>query len=174
MYAIEHIETTDVPRVMELVGRAIRDMEGKGIEQWDDVYPDASIFSMDAGFYTLRGLFEGAKLIGVFTLNEYQDEEYKDVDWELDDPAPLVLHRLCLDPEYQGKGLAKLILSHVENYARANGYRSIRLDAFNENPASLALYSKTGFEKRGMVRFRKGDFACFEKILDDAPSGGQR
>ncbi len=41
-----------------------------------------------------------------------------------------------------------------------------RLDAFTLNHISLSLYRSLGFQDRGIVRFRKGLFICFEKTLD--------
>ena len=41
----------------------------------------------------------------------------------------------------------------------------IRLDAFGDNPGAIALYRKLGYWEAGMVRFRRGEFLCFEKSL---------
>ncbi len=165
MYSIDFLDHQALPAIMSLIGRVIARQSKEGIEQWDDIYPDAVTFARDIGNFCQRGLFSDGNLIGIMSLNEYQDREYSEVSWELADPCPLMLHRLALDPDWQGKGLAQLMMHYAEEYARANGYASIRLDAYSLNPASLKLYRALGYSERGIVSYRKGQFICFEKIL---------
>jgi GNAT superfamily N-acetyltransferase len=157
--------------IMSLVTRAIARMDGQGIPQWDEVYPNRNDFAADIGARCLYGLAVDGALAGIVTLNEEQDEEYAEVAWRNDDPKPLVVHRLCVDPDHQGKGCAKALLDFAEDYARAHGYRTIRLDAFTLNPVSLSLYRTRGYSERGVVRFRKGLFVCFEKSIVTGSSG---
>jgi len=77
----------------------------------------------------------------------------------------LVIHRLCIDPKFKGQRLATKFVKFAEDFGRANNYKSIRLDAFVENQHALNLYQKNGYQVRGTVAFRKGDFYCFEKKL---------
>lgn len=150
---------------MALVARSLERMDAQGIPQWDGVYPNRETFAADIESRCLFGLAVDGALAGIVTLNEEQDREYAEVDWQCDDPRPLVIHRLCVDPLFQGRGYAKAILQFAEDYARGRGYRSIRLDAFTLNPVSLSLYRAHGYSERGVVRFRKGLFLCFEKSI---------
>jgi RimJ/RimL family protein N-acetyltransferase len=163
MYTFNVLESSREEEIMRLIGRSVARLEELGIHQWDEIYPDAGTIRKDLESGTMRGLFIDGVLAGIFVLNEYQDREYSDVAWEIDDPRPLVFHRLCVDPDWQGKGLAKRILGYVDEYAQNHGYRSLRFDAFSENPISLGLYRALGYRERGQVRFRKGLFFCFEK-----------
>ena len=165
MHTIKPLEANSTDAIMKLIARATATLDEKGIPQWDEIYPDRTTIARDIDNGTLYGLLDEDTIAGILVLNENQDREYDDVTWELDDEKPLVLHRLCLSPDYQGKGLSKVMMGFVEDYARGNGYRSIRLDAFTLNPISLSLYRSLGFVARGEVRFRKGRFICFEKIL---------
>ena len=167
MYLFNIPDTSIVPAVMKLLERATQRLDELGIHQWDSVYPDAGTITADIQNGTLHALMNGDKLAGILVLNEYQDPEYNDVQWAHTDEKPLILHRLCLDPDYQGKGISKLMMTHVEEYARKNNYQSIRLDAFAENWISLKLYESIGFSIQGMVHFRKGQFYCFEKSISE-------
>ncbi|HNY17996.1 MAG TPA: GNAT family N-acetyltransferase [Treponemataceae bacterium] len=151
--------------VMALIERATKRLDAIGIPQWDEIYPNRDVLAADIAARTLYGLSVDGTLAGIVVLNEYQDAEYGEVQWELADPRPLVIHRLCVDPDFQGKGFAKALMAFAENFARDKGHRSIRLDAFTLNPLSLGLYRALRFSERGTVRFRKGRFYCFEKIL---------
>jgi RimJ/RimL family protein N-acetyltransferase len=60
-------------------------------------------------------------------------------------------------------------MSFAEQHALAVGYRTVRLDAFVDNPVALHLYERLGYRDAGTVRHRTGRFRCFEKEL--APAG---
>ncbi|MDA3901785.1 MAG: GNAT family N-acetyltransferase [Spirochaetes bacterium] len=98
-------------------------------------------------------------------LNNVQSEEYSQINWTYHDNNPLILHRLCVSPEYQNRGIAKEMILFAENYAEQNGFKTIRFDAFVKNPISVAIYNKMGYECCGVVEFRKGEFFCFEKRI---------
>ena len=165
MDKITHLYKEHIPEVMSLVTEAIQHMDTNGIPQWDEIYPTRAIFEKDVNENTLFGYFIENTLAGVIVLNWFQDKEYEEIDWKLDDELPLVVHRLCISPKLQGRGLAKLLVKFAEDFAKGNKYKSIRLDAFTKNPISVGLYRKLGYEERGSVNFRMGEFLVFEKEM---------
>ena len=76
-----------------------------------------------------------------------------------------LFHRLCVNPAYQNRGIAKDTLSHIEQELRKSNIEAVRLDAFSENPYALSLYQKAGYEKVGVADWRKGRFYLMEKRL---------
>lgn len=111
------------------------------------------------------GVFNNNELVGIVVLNEVQPSEYSAIKWEHEDNRPLVMHRLCVHPNFQQQRIAGRLLKLSEQFATDNTYRSIRLDAFCRNPFALHLYEKSGYARRGTVTFRKGEFYCYEKML---------
>jgi ribosomal protein S18 acetylase RimI-like enzyme len=87
------------------------------------------------------------------------------VKWEINSGKQLVVHRLCIDPKYQGQGIARTLMDYAEQYGKEQGYGSIRLDAFVNNPRACRLYEGLGYKAVGTVEFRKGKFYCFEREL---------
>ena len=79
-----------------------------------------------------------------------------------------MVHRLMVDPRYQGRGIAGELMRFAEDRAGELGYDAIRLDAFSANPRALWLYQRLGYHDAGCVTFRKGLFRCFEKRLGRA------
>lgn len=150
-------------KLMAAVRAASAAMLEKGIDQWDEVYPNLAVLKKDIGKGDLFVLDEDGAIKGMVVLNEFQDKEYADVRWKLTEGRPLVVHRLCVHPEFQGMGAARRLMAFAEDYAQKNGYSSIRLDTFTQNPTSVALYAKLGYAEAGTVTFRKGVFYCFEK-----------
>ncbi len=51
----------------------------------------------------------------------------------------MVIHRLAVDPEFQGLGLSSILMKYVENYAIKNSYFAIRLDAYTGNEVVTIL-----------------------------------
>jgi len=78
----------------------------------------------------------------------------------------LAVHRLCVNPVFQGQGVGKKLMRFAVHYARENKYSSIRLDAFTNNPVSVGLYDSLGYQRRGNVSFVPGKISyCYEKVL---------
>lgn len=162
---ILNIQLQDLNEVMSLIKEAIAEMDNHHIFQWDEVYPDYKTLSSDIQSETMFGIFKNAELAGIVVLDKNQSQEYSDVKWELDNDHPLIMHRLCVRPKYQGQGIAKQLIKFSEQFAIENGLKSLRLDAFSANPSAINLYERNGYLKRGIVKFRKGNFYCYEKVL---------
>lgn len=138
-------------------------MRANGVEQWDEIYPNPEVLSADIEAGTLHILPADGGPAASIVLNEHQDKEYEDGCWRYTEGKFLVIHRLCVAPLHQGRGVAKRMMRYAEELARKNGYSAIRLDAFSQNPISLRLYQGLGFQKAGTITFRKGLFYLFEK-----------
>lgn len=157
----------EIDSIIHIIKSAVIHMESKEIYQWDDSYPSRKIIGQDISDGTLYASVENKIITGIIVLNEDQDKEYADLNWKYVSGKQLVIHRLCVDPKYQGMGIAKSLINFAEGFARDNNYKSIRLDAFTKNKAACKLYEKVGYEKVGIVNFRKGKFFCFEKGFSD-------
>ena len=53
--------------------------------------------------------------------------------------------RMYVRPQFRGLGFAKLMLDHLENYARNRGVRILRLETGIHQTASIGLYERMGF-----------------------------
>jgi len=155
----------EINPIMSLVIDAIQKMEKEGIHQWDEIYPTKEIFSADIAAGSLFAARMENGVVGIMVLNDEQSQEYNSLSWNDDHGKPLIIHRLCVSPTFQGQGVAKQLMSFAEEYARVNKYSSIRLDAFINNRISVRLYDSLGYRRTGIVLFRKGEFYCFEKVL---------
>lgn len=154
----------DIEPLVELVRECIDGMRRRGIDQWDEIYPDRATLEGDvaeaAAFVaTLQGT-----LVGMAVLNERQEPEYGDVPWLYGGRAG-VIHRMMVSPAVEGTGVARLLIERLEAQARTLGFDSIRLDAFTHNPRAIEFYQLAGYRNAGPVLFRKGAFICFEKCV---------
>ncbi|WP_158229019.1 GNAT family N-acetyltransferase [Chitinimonas sp. BJB300] len=85
-------------------------------------------------------------------------------------PGELKLEQLYLLQEYQGQGLGRLMLRHVESRAQALGLGVLLLQVNKHNVDAIAVYKKTGFTVREAAVFDVGggfvmDDYVMEKVL---------
>lgn len=155
----------DVNEIQTFVDKAKVVMDSQGIYQWDEIYPTIENFAGDEAKGELYVGEVDGKLAACFTLNQFQDEEYFSADWENKGDDFIVIHRLCVNPDFQGQGVGIKTCRYIEKLALEWGAVSIKLDAFSENPISLAMYDKLGYKVKGYADWRKGRFKLMEKIL---------
>ena len=162
---IRRARPEDAPVLLQLVRGCVAAMRAAGIEQWDEVYPDAAVIDRDIAAGTLEVMCEHEQIAACITVDRNMDPLWKDLDWNSAGDPCAVVHRLMVHPSMQGRGIAKQFMLHAEAVARTMECRSIRLDCFLQNPASMALYPKLGYRRTGTAQMRKGPFAGFEKLL---------
>jgi GNAT superfamily N-acetyltransferase len=78
---------------------------------------------------------------------------------------PLYLTGMAVHPDFQRKGVGRLLMKHAEVTARAWPADAIRLDAFDADAGAGQFYAKCGFRKRGRVTYRKAPLVYFELVL---------
>jgi hypothetical protein len=93
-----------IPSVMRLISTCIKAMRDNGIYQWDEIYPSDEIITRDVSKGDLYVLEQDNSCIAAVSLSDEQEEVYRQVHWLGDEPV-LVIHRLCVGPTYQGKGI---------------------------------------------------------------------
>lgn len=161
---IEIADEDDIPRVMQVVLRCIHSMREQGIYQWDEIYPDLESVVEDVRSQCLFVARQGERCVGSVCLNRNAPEQYRSVSWLYPSMSALVVHRLCVDPQWQRQGVARQLMDFAEQFAQSEGYASIRLDAYLGNPTAIQLYERRGYQRMREVHFprRPLPFACFE------------
>ena len=155
----------DLEEVYNLVTLAINTMVKNNILQWDELYPTKEDFRNDIDNDQLYiGLTDG-QIAVVYTLNQECDAEYQNGLWKYPDKPYYVLHRLCVNPDFQNQGIATHTLLHIEAELLKNGIHAIRLDAFSNNPYALKLYDSLHYSQVGYADWRKGRFYLMEKYF---------
>jgi len=67
----------------------------------------------------------------------------------------LLLEDVIVQSEYRGRGLGRQLVSHVLDWARAEGMARVTLLADQDNHAALDFYGKLDFELSHMTVLRK-------------------
>lgn len=155
----------DLEKICVLVNNAIAKMIENNILQWDEIYPTEADFREDINRQQLYvGIIDGHIAV-TYTINQESDAEYQNGKWQYESLPYYVVHRLCVNPDFQNKGVARHTLLHIEEQLLSIGIQAVRLDAFTENPYSLRLYDRLGYSIVGYADWRKGRFCLMEKCL---------
>lgn len=155
----------DLEDIFTMFRTAVTKMEREGIHQWDELYPDLKRLQNDILKNQMFIGKLGSQIVCAYVINRECDVEYNDGDWKYPLETAIIIHRLCVDPKHQHKGIARKTMLHIESQAREYGAHSIRLDCFTLNPYALKLYRNLGYAKTGIVTWRKGDFYLMEKSV---------
>lgn len=153
--------------IFSILHNCKNDLDKQGIFQWTDDYPTLEIVENDIKKGHLYCAVIENLCVGVISLSDEQEPEYSAITWNDTADKVLVIHRLAVDPAYQGQGIAKDLMDFAELYGLHNNYSSVRLDAFSANKRVLKFYVNRGYQKRGEVFFpgRELPFYCYEKLL---------
>ena len=151
--------------IFSLYSNAIITMEKADIHQWDEVYPNKEVLAEDIAKNQMYIGKLGQKIAVCFVLSEECDEEYKNGAWKYPDARFNVIHRICVNPEFQNRGIAAKTLDYIEKLSKSQGYETIRMDCYTLNPYSQKLYNKAGYSVTGYADWRKGRFELREKKL---------
>ena len=157
----------DVESVMALVRRVVPLMRASGNLQWDDHYPNAGVFERDIELDQLWLAEIDGQIAGVAAITSDQEPEYANVGWDIGETA-IVVHRLAVDPGFQGKGVAVALMEQAEAVARERGIVALRVDTNTQNQITQRLFPKLGYKLAGEISlsFREGlRFLCYEKRL---------
>ena len=156
---------TDLEEIYTLVSLAIDEMIEHDILQWDEIYPTKEDFRNDINNDHLYVGLVDEQIAVVYALNQECDKEYENGCWKYPDQPYYVVHRLCVHPDFQHRGIAKQTLLHIEAQLSKKNIHAIRLDAFSNNPFSLKLYGSLNYSRVGYADWRKGRFYLMEKYF---------
>ncbi|MDF1517161.1 MAG: GNAT family N-acetyltransferase [Lutibacter sp.] len=159
----------DLDQLLSIVKSCGQKLIEQGIFQWNEEYPSKEILIEDIELQELWKLEDNNSIIGLIVLSENEDAEYQDVKWLTKNHKNLYIHRLAVDPKFQGKGYAQKLMDFAEKFARKNGYNSIRLDTFSQNKRNLKFYEQRNYVKLESIYFPKQSafpFYCYEKIMN--------
>ncbi len=168
---VRRAKLEDVAAVVDLVRRVVPGMRAGGNLQWSEEYPNAAVFARDVEREQLWvaeiEAAAGQRIGGVAAITTDQQPEYANVGWEIAETA-VVVHRLAVDPEFRGRGVAETLMRKAEAVARERGILLLRVDTNTQNQATQSLFPKLGYLLAGDTAFagRPGlSFRCYEKRL---------
>lgn len=157
----------DIPQIMQLIAGVVPTMIAAGNFQWDDTYPNAAVFEKDITLNQLWVADIDGAIAGVTAITTDQEPEYAEVGWDITEIA-IVTHRLAVNVNYRGLGIAEALLLQAEKVAIERGIKFLRIDTNTTNQATQKLFPKLGYQYAGEIGlgFRPNlRFYCYQKII---------
>jgi len=165
---IRHAKISEIKDILNITRACAAKMSDNGIFQWNENYPSESTFLNDLKRNELYVKEIKGKVIGTIVISTLMDEEYVPVQWLTPNGNSIYIHRLSVDPMYQGKGFAQELMDFGEAYSKSNGFVSVRLDTFSQNKRNQRFYEQRGYQKLDNIFFPKQSthpFHCYELVL---------
>ena len=157
----------DLNAIETLIQNAVTHMRNHGIDQWDELYPTCEDFEQDIQRNQLSVGISDGEIAVIYTLNKEYDEAYANGQWKAPEKPFCIVHRLCVHPKFQNRGIAGQTMIQIEKEAASCKVQAIRLDVYSGNPRAVALYRRCGYETVGTAQWRKGIFYLMEKYLEE-------
>jgi len=165
---IRRAKISEIKDILNITQACAHKMQENGIFQWNEHYPSQAAFEKDMERNELYVLEEKDVVLGAIVISTLMDEEYKPIKWLTGNGNSTYIHRLCVHPAHQGKGLAQQMMDFAETYSKDNGFISVRLDTFSQNKRNQRFYEQRGYQKLDDIYFPKQSehpFHCYELVL---------
>ncbi|MFK7782948.1 GNAT family N-acetyltransferase [Psychroserpens sp.] len=158
----------DIDNILHITKLCAKFMVFQNIYQWNEYYPTKAAFEQDVKRNELHVLEVENTVIGCIVISTVMDAEYIPIQWLTTNNHNIYIHRLAVNPEFQGKGYAQELMAYAEAYAKENNYTSVRLDTFSENKRNQKFYELRGYKRLGNIYFPKQSehpFYCYELVI---------
>lgn len=162
---------TDLNKILNLIVQAQLYFKENGINQWQNGYPNINSITNDIQndyCYVLEkdNLIVGSVAV-IFDIEKTYNEIYEG-NWKSNQEY-VVIHRLVVESNHKGKGLASEILRNIEELSLQREIHSIKVDTHKDNTSMQKLLYKNGFEYCGIIYLEDNyQRIAFEKIILDS------
>ena len=118
----------------------------------------------------LQEMEDEGEIIGTMAVLFAEDPNYAkiyDGAWKTTEEPYVAIHRVAVDENCKGKGIAGAMMDAVEELCRERGVRSIKNDTHKDNKSMQRMQAKNGFEYCGVIYLEDGaERVAFEKIIE--------
>jgi len=106
-------------------------------------------------------------ILGLIILSAEASEEYKTLQWSVNSKKPLIVKHLIDHPLWRKCGITDHLLVFAEDFAKDQGFTSLRLDAYGNNQEIISTFVHYNYQQTGQIQTpaQKVPFYCFEKVL---------
>lgn len=167
-YKLRGTRDEDIPRVMEIIKQAQDYFKERNIDQWQNGYPSEEVIKEDIQREWSYVLKDKGNIVATAAISFEGEPTYNEIyngEW-LSYGEYAVIHRICVDNEYKGAGLASQILASAENLCIAKRVNSIKIDTHKENISMRKTLVKNEYKYCGIIYLEdKSERIAFEKIF---------
>jgi len=165
-YHFRKAEMSEINPIWEILQQAILRRKQDGSNQWQDGYPNLEVVQNDIEKGQGFVLLEGETVVGYSAVIINYEPAYDDIEGKwLTNGDFVVIHRVAVSEKHLGKGLAKMIILYVEDFALNNNIYSVKVDTNFDNIPMMKILENRGYTLCGEVHFRGSARKAYEKVL---------
>ena len=161
-------EERDINKIMNIIKHAQAYFKEKGIDQWQNNYPNPEVIREDIKRGYGYVLLKEGEIVGTVAVS-FDGEKTYDTIYEgswISNFDYGVIHRLAIDNKSKGQGLASEIIKEIEKMCLSRKIHSIRIDTHEDNKPMQRLIEKNGFKYCGIIYLNdKSKRLAFEKLI---------
>jgi Cof subfamily protein (haloacid dehalogenase superfamily) len=165
----------DLPEVMRIIADAQADFRARGIDQWQNGYPNEQVIRGDIERGESYVVTRGEQIVATAMITFAPDPNYAviyDGEWLLTAPKSYAtIHRISVDLAERGQGVAEWIVGQTERMCRKRGADSLRIDTHRDNRSMQRVAEKNGMTLCGIIHLADGaERLAYEKIMNNRPN----
>lgn len=174
MLKIRKAEKCDVTAVCRFFDKLLDDIGPyENLPRWKKgCYPsDGYLTDMINEGSLYMGLYDG-EIAAAMVVNKICTDGYDEVKWGINASSgeAYFIHTLGVSPTFARRGFAIQMLEEAIDIARRGNGKAVRLDVIDGNEPANQLYTKAGFDCRGVYRLYYEDtgwenFTMYEYVL---------
>lgn len=164
---------SDLEAILNITTQASARLAKQGIPQWQGGYPSRAHFKSDLVKKQLYvAVDEQGIVTGFASISLDEDPNYDVIEgstfWSIPHPS-VVIHRLAINENSLGKGIAQALYQHAELIAIQHQRHSLKVDTHEKNTAMNHLILKMGYHLIGRVKLAHDAIdpwrLAYEKII---------
>ncbi|MBQ5372438.1 MAG: Cof-type HAD-IIB family hydrolase [Rikenellaceae bacterium] len=165
----------DLPEVMRIIADAQADFRARGIDQWQNGYPNEAAIRCDIARGESYVVIRGEQIVATAMITFAPDPNYAVIyggEWLLAAPKSYAtIHRIAVDLGERGQGIAEWIVGQTERMCRKRGADSLRIDTHRDNRSMQRVAEKNGMTLCGIIHLADGaERLAYEKIMNNRPN----
>ena len=165
----------DLPEVMRIIADAQADFRARGIDQWQNGYPNEVVIRHDIARGESYVVTRGEQIVATAMITFAPDPNYAVIyngEWLLAAPKSYAtIHRIAVDLGERGQGIAEWIVGQAERMCRKRGADSLRIDTHRDNRSMQRVAEKNGMTLCGIIHLADGaERLAYEKIMNNRPN----
>lgn len=159
---------SDVNSVMKIISQSQDYFKLKGIDQWQNNYPNENTIIEDINNGYSYVLEKDNKIIATLALSFNGEVTYNKIyqgEW-LSNKEYAVIHRIAVDNDLKGNGISSYLIECVKKIALDLNVYSIKVDTHEDNISMQRLLEKNDFKYCGIIYLEDGNKRiAFEKLI---------
>jgi len=159
---------SDINRIMDIIRQAQEYLRNKGVDQWQDNYPNLNIIRDDIEKRKGYVLEKDGQVVATVAISFSDEKTYEKIyegKW-ITENEYAVIHRIAVDNNFKGKRLSSEIIAQVEKMCLQSDIYSIKVDTHKQNESMKKMLSNNGFQYYGIIFLEDGsERVAYEKVI---------